>query len=470
MKHRVLSIVPASALLGFLCLSSAHAADDAGIASRIAAGANSVVEATKQAESDLARLRADVLRERSPLSSELSGLQLEVSKLRRQADRTRMRTELGATERAVLEERLSRLEEEERLITSLLVEYRRGADTRMSPILGLELAARLKGCEPSSSMAGQELVAGVKEVLAQTVSLQDAVLGGMLLNGIALDQSGREHTGRFALIGPVAYFLADGGGEAGMVVRRAGSALPGVATVAPSDVDAVRVLLRDGHGTVPVDVTGGDALRVEGAKSSLADHARRGGVVMIPLAAVGLLALGLASARFVALYRMKPDVMPAVQRIVESLAAGRIDEAVSDAGAVGEPFGDVLLQGVLHRTAPREHLEEILNEHAVAKLPLLERHLAILAVLGGVAPLLGLLGTVTGMIHTFQLVTIFGTGDAKLLSGGISEALVTTEFGLVVAIPVLLMHAFLARRVRVIAAGLERASAAFVNGIVGERG
>ena len=77
------------------------------------------------------------------------------------------------------------------------------------------------------------------------------------------------------------------------------------------------------------------------------------------------------------------------------------------------------------------------------------------SVIGGVAPLLGLLGTVTGMIHTFKLVTIFGSGEAHLLSGGISEALVTTEAGLVIAIPVLIAHAYFHRRVKSIIAGLE---------------
>jgi biopolymer transport protein ExbB len=66
------------------------------------------------------------------------------------------------------------------------------------------------------------------------------------------------------------------------------------------------------------------------------------------------------------------------------------------------------------------------------------------------------------MIHTFRLVTLFGTGEAKLLSGGISEALVTTEFGLIIAVPVLLVHAFLSRRVRTLIADLESTVAAFV--------
>jgi len=78
-------------------------------------------------------------------------------------------------------------------------------------------------------------------------------------------------------------------------------------------------------------------------------------------------------------------------------------------------------------------------------------------------PLLGLLGTVTGIINTFKLITVFGTGDVKTLSGGISEALITTEFGLIVAIPSLLLHALLSRKARGIVDQMEKYSVAFVN-------
>ena len=81
------------------------------------------------------------------------------------------------------------------------------------------------------------------------------------------------------------------------------------------------------------------------------------------------------------------------------------------------------------------------------------------------APLLGLLGTVTGIIRTFKLITVFGSGDAKTLSSGISEALITTEFGLIVAIPSLLLHAFLSRKARGVIDQMEKATVAFINQI-----
>ncbi|MBM4020017.1 MAG: MotA/TolQ/ExbB proton channel family protein [Planctomycetes bacterium] len=81
----------------------------------------------------------------------------------------------------------------------------------------------------------------------------------------------------------------------------------------------------------------------------------------------------------------------------------------------------------------------------LAEAPKLERSLSLLAALAGVAPLLGLLGTVSGMIATFDTISAAGTGNPRLLSGGLSEALITTQSGLMVAIPLLLVHAWLRR-------------------------
>src|SRR5690606_40778867 len=88
-----------------------------------------------------------------------------------------------------------------------------------------------------------------------------------------------------------------------------------------------------------------------------------------------------------------------------------------------------------------------------------------IAIAAAAAPLMGLLGTVTGMIKTFNLITVFGTGDAKSLSSGISEALVTTELGLIVAIPCLILHGLLSRLARRKLGQMEQVAIAFINGI-----
>jgi len=119
--------------------------------------------------------------------------------------------------------------------------------------------------------------------------------------------------------------------------------------------------------------------------------------------------------------------------------------------------------GVEQMHHPRELIEEVMYEYVLATRLKAQRFLPFIAITAASAPLLGLLGTVTGIINTFQMITVFGTGDVKTLSGGISEALVTTEFGLIVAIPSLLLHAWLSRKARGYSDLMERAAVAFAN-------
>ena len=107
------------------------------------------------------------------------------------------------------------------------------------------------------------------------------------------------------------------------------------------------------------------------------------------------------------------------------------------------------------KSVDRETLELKLAEAIAQETPSLQRFLALLKIIGVVAPLLGLLGTVTGMINTFQAITLFGTGDPKMMAGGISQALVTTVLGLVVAIPIVLLHTLVSSRSKRIAQVIE---------------
>jgi len=121
--------------------------------------------------------------------------------------------------------------------------------------------------------------------------------------------------------------------------------------------------------------------------------------------------------------------------------------------------------GVRHAGDSRDILEELMFEKILSVRPKVERFLPFLSITTAASPLLGLLGTVIGMINTFNLLTIFGTGDAKSLSSGISEALVTTALGLIVAIPTLLMHGTLVRLAKGKLGQLEELSVAFINGV-----
>jgi biopolymer transport protein ExbB len=118
----------------------------------------------------------------------------------------------------------------------------------------------------------------------------------------------------------------------------------------------------------------------------------------------------------------------------------------ADQADSGNPLGRVLAAGRAGRTTDETELR--VDEALLKEAPMLERGLTLLKLIAAVAPLLGLLGTVTGMIGTFQSITLFGTGDPKLMAGGISQALMTTVLGLCVAIPLLFCHSLLAARSR----------------------
>jgi biopolymer transport protein ExbB len=128
----------------------------------------------------------------------------------------------------------------------------------------------------------------------------------------------------------------------------------------------------------------------------------------------------------------------------------------------GNPLGRVLAVYDENRDADPETLELKLDEVVLRESSKLERFLWVVKTISVVAPLLGLLGTVTGMIQTFQAITLFGAGDPKMMAGGISEALVTTMIGLMVAIPLVLMYDIVSSSVRRIVDLLDEQSAGLI--------
>ena len=137
----------------------------------------------------------------------------------------------------------------------------------------------------------------------------------------------------------------------------------------------------------------------------------------------------------------------------------------SDTFKDNNPLGRVMMVKDKYPDADTEAMELHLTEAILSEVPKLGRNLTIIKIISVVAPLMGLLGTVTGMINTFQAITLFGTGDPKLMAGGISQALVTTVLGLVVAIPMTLLYAMLNTRSKNIVFILQEQAA----GVIAER-
>lgn len=419
-----------------------------------------------QANTELQVLRDKVAAERKPLASHLEQLQKDVKALRAEAERVRNLRQQGEKDQAALVVDAEALTEQCRFITTVLTEYRRSLETRAGAAESSMLSESLAAVDRDlvEDDAFKQLPAAVQTLLDLAGNWNERRVGGMSFSGTALDENGVELDGRFAVLGPLAYFGVPDQARAGLLVTRLGHTLPSIyEDMPPETQQAIGRMVQGQETVVPVDVTLGDALKVEQARQSFVEHVKKGGFVMIPLLTVGALALLLALWKLVDLGLVRVRADRRLAEIIAHLKAGEIKPAKAQAQKLKEPLAGLVSAGIELRDAPREHMEEIMHEHILGYVPRLERHLGTLAVFGGIAPLLGLLGTVTGMIHTFQLVTLFGSGDAKLLSGGISEALVTTEFGLAIAIPVLLVHAFLSRRARTIIGTLEQTAIGLVN-------
>jgi biopolymer transport protein ExbB len=195
---------------------------------------------------------------------------------------------------------------------------------------------------------------------------------------------------------------------------------------------------------VPLDVAGTAAHQVAARQRSLGEWLAAGRAFIWPIIAVFLLGLGIVVARAIVLLRSRSEPSH-LTTVSELLARNERSSALALVAAGGTPLDRVMRAGLDAAGQPREVREAAVEQALLAETGRLGRGLTMIAVLAGVAPLLGLLGTVTGMIDMFSVIAAQGGGNAKGLSGGISEALICTQAGMLAAIPLLLAHAWLSR-------------------------
>ena len=190
-----------------------------------------------------------------------------------------------------------------------------------------------------------------------------------------------------------------------------------------------------------------------------------GGWVMPVIVLCSVIALCISIERSVALNpdRIAPPHLLA--NVWKQLKAGELDAQRLKALRHGSPLGAILAAGLANRSQGRDVMKESIQEAAGHVVHDLERYLNTFGTVAAVAPLLGLLGTVVGMIRVFTEITVQGTGNANALAGGISEALITTAAGLVVAIPALVMHRYFTGKIDTIVVGLEKVSIKLVDAL-----
>lgn len=253
------------------------------------------------------------------------------------------------------------------------------------------------------------------------------------------------------------FYLTDGTEVTGTIVRMGNVAAYGISdqgagALAPAGggrlkvwnedtADAARAVASgNASGSVPVFLyeTLRNAIEERDDKTILS-VINSGGTIGWIIVGLGLLGLVLIVMRAIFLRNAGSSTDKIIEEAGGLVRQGRMDEALQVCKRVGGAPSRVVAAAIRNLDRDREHLEDIVSEAILHENAHLNRFGAFILVIAAVAPLLGLLGTVTGMISTFDVITEFGTGDPKLLSGGIAIALVTTELGLIVAIPTLLL-------------------------------
>ncbi len=423
----------------------------------------------EQSVAELNKLREKIAAEKVPLSRKLSDLESQLIDVRLEYQQVSRLLDTRTLDLSNLRNEIKSRKQEAAYLSNLLGEYIRNFETR------LHIAEVQRYSEPlevaklameNSGLSEQEVYRRQASLIEVSLDRLHDALGGTSFKGTAVDTTGLVKHGTFVMVGPSALFQSEDGEITGTVEQRLGSLEPAVIPFGnPADTAAAKEVISGSAGMLPLDPTLGNAHKIEKTKETLLEHVQKGGPVMYPIFGLAGAALLVALYKWLFLSLIRKPSQKQIGGLLHALEKHDKKSALDKTKAIGGPVGNMLRSGVEHLGEPRELIEEVMYEKVLSTKLKVQRFLPFVAISAAAAPLLGLLGTVTGIINTFKLITVFGSGDVKMLSGGISEALITTKFGLIVAIPSLLLHAFLSRKAKSIIDQMEKAAVAFVNQI-----
>ena len=407
-----------------------------------------------------------ILADRKALQSEVARLQKSVKELEASIESMNKEIKQLQEKEKGLSEKWARESMNFRELTGVVGTVARDLDTVLrNSHFSARFTQRLDKIAPllkKDRFPGIDEIKGMVELLFQEMKLTGEVV---LRKGTFVDRKGREKEGDILTIGrfTAVYRASD---EIGFLKYSEAERRFFALSALPSwSVRRNLVGYIEGKdNAVTIDLSGGGALRQITHRPNLIEQCRKGGPIVWPILAIGFFALILIVERIIVLKRVHGKTEKVMERVNALASQGKWEECQSIVNwQKGRPVNNVLMAGLSNRGEDRETLESIIQEAILKELPRLERFLPTLNIMGAIAPLLGLLGTVTGMINTFHVITLYGTGDPRMMSGGISEALVTTMLGLSMAIPIMLISTFLSRRVEHITGDMEEKAVALVN-------
>jgi len=407
---------------------------------------------------DLNALRDQIAAEKLPLAQELTAVEERVSGLRREHERVTRLSESGHLEIAELKQKLEQRKNDLEYVKLRLDEYARNFESRIG-VGELQHSGKLiesaKQALENDTLSRGEVFTRQLALAERSLSRMVDAIGGMRFDGQAVDLQGNLLEGRFALLGPVTLFKAHNG-VSGLVVPQSGSTNPLVRPLEGVFQNSVAALVEGGEGLLPFDPSRGGALKALVQKTSLFHIFEKGGPIMWPLLAASILALGTVLERlFFLINEARKRDRRALETFFAEVERGDTEAAVRT--SKGSRFFVVRTLGYA-----LEHKEQSLANALVyaqaQELKRFRRGVSILDTVITLAPLLGLLGTVTGMMGSFSLIG----GDLSApgaITGGIAEALIATAFGLGIAITALLPFNYLNTKIEEASHEIESASA-----------
>jgi biopolymer transport protein ExbB len=415
-----------------------------------------VAEATRELEETHARITVEktpMIVRLKALESSIGALQSEIASLEESQAKADERSQQLQRAGQTLTKNVSYIQNlAHELVRTLKTGFLPGEDSSRLAALQQELESRDEtSMEPAT------------KVFQMALGRLNAQLGGHAQPGKAIEpDTNRVVDGTFGFLGPSAVFVAREGTLAGTAIVRNGAPFPTVYSLPNWTAEDTRPLAGGQEAVALLDPTAGKALSLQQTTGTYWEHVERGGVMAFVIIGVGLVAAILALHKLWEVRTLELDSPERVSASLASLTFASKEEVSIEAAKLRGATRALFLAGARHITQTKEVIEEQLYAFVLAQRLHYEKRLPLLGVIATAAPLMGLLGTVMGMVKTFALITVFGTGNAAKLSSGISEILVTTELGLVVAIPALVLHGFLTHRIQKKLSQLERHAIEFL--------
>jgi biopolymer transport protein ExbB len=190
---------------------------------------------------------------------------------------------------------------------------------------------------------------------------------------------------------------------------------------------------------------------------------QRGGIVLLIIMLFSVAATYLIIRKWLYYNKIQKETKRFTPDLLKMVRTGDMDKAKSLCNESHGIMSRIMSAGLPNLKIGKEDIERYIHEIVLDEMPLLEKSLSTIAVIATMLPMLGLLGTVTGMISTFDVIAMRGTGDPNALAAGISEALITTEAGLITALPILFFHNQLSNRFELIVSEIEKNIMKFLN-------